>query len=108
MAVLIAGAIAVLLLGIYKKRYTAALIATVVYLVALFALIMIIETGMSGFVILGVGFVPGLTLAITGLNTLLQLKGSRKIIASTIINVIGILLNIASLVLSVMNGFIIG
>ena len=106
-AVLILGVITLLLIGISKKRYTAAVIAAAVYLVVLFVLTMIIELNMSDFVIVGVGFVPGLSMAITGLITSIQQKENRKILGGLIINSIGILISVISLGMSVMNGFII-
>lgn len=106
--VLVIGAITVILCGIFKKKYTAALIISAVYLIFSFILTMIIELNMSGFTLVGIGFVPGLSVAITGLVTSMQLKGEKKILAGIILNSLGILFGLASLVLSVINGFIIG
>ena len=105
--VLVIGVFAVIFLGIIKKKYTAALIVSVIYLVILFLLTMIIELNLSGFTIVGLGFVPGLAVSITGLVTSMQRKGEKKIIAGIILNALGILVSIASLGMSVMNGFII-
>ena len=104
--VLVIGVIAVILCGIFKKKYTAAVIISAVYLIVSFVLTMIIELNISGFTIVGIGFVPGLSVAITGLITSMQLKGEKKTLAGIILNSLGILLGIASLALSVMNGFI--
>ena len=106
-AVLVIGVAAVLFLGIFKKKYAAALTASVIYLVVLFLLTAIIELNMSGFTIVGVGFVPGFSIGVTGLVTSIQQKGEKKIIAGIILNAIGILVCIASLVMSLMNGFMI-
>ena len=51
---------------------------------------------MSGFAIAGIGFVPGLSLAVTGLITSIQQKGNRKIRTGKIFNSIGMLINIAN------------
>ncbi len=61
---------------------------------------------MSNFVIVGIGFVAGLSMAITGLITSIQQKKIRKIRAGMILNIIGILISAASLVMSLMNGFL--
>ena len=105
--ILVVGVFAVILLGVVKKKYTVAVIASVIYLVALFSLTMIIELNMSGFTIVGIGFIPGLSLAVTGLITSIQQKGDRKILAGIIFSSIGMLISIASLVLAVMNGFVV-
>ena len=105
-AVLVIGIFAVLIMGIFLKKYTAALITSAVYLVVSFTLMMFIETQMSGFTIVYAGFLPGLSMAITGLVTSIRLKGNRKILAGMILNVVGILINAASLVLAVVNGFV--
>jgi hypothetical protein len=106
-AVLVLGVITLLIIGISKRRYTASVIEAAVYLVVLFVLTMIIELNMSDFVIVGVGFVPGLSMAVTGLITSMQQQGNRKVLAGIMINSIGILISIISLGMSVMNGFII-
>ena len=54
------------------------------------------RTNMSGFAIAGIGFVPGLSLAVTGLITSIQQKGNRKIRTGKIFNSIGMLINIAN------------
>ena len=95
-AVLVIGAFALIFLGIFKKKYTAALITSAVYLVILCTLTTIIELKMSGFVIVGVGFVPGLSIALTGLITSINQKGERKIVAGIILNSLGLLISIAS------------
>ncbi len=105
-AVLVIGIFAVLIMGIFLKKYTAALITSAVYMVVSFVLMMFIETQMSGFTIVYTGFLPGLSMAITGLVTSIRLKGNRKILAGMILNVVGILINAASLVLAVVNGFV--
>lgn len=105
-AVFVIGAITMLILGIFLKKYTAALITSAVYMVISFALMMFIETQMSGFTIVYAGFLPGLSMAITGLVTSIQLKGNRKILAGMILSVIGILINAASFVMTVVNGFV--
>ena len=106
MAVLGIGMIVVLIVGILLKKYTAALITSVIYLVVTFALTMFIEINMSDFILVGVGFVPGLSIAITGLITAVQQKGQKKILAGIIINAIGILIGVASLVMTLMNSFV--
>ena len=105
--VLLIGVVAVIILGVFKKKYTSAIIVSVIYLAVLFLLTMMIELNMIGFVLVGVGFMPGLSLALTGLITSLQRKGEKKILAGIVLNALGILVSIASLALSVMNGFII-
>ena len=105
--ILVVGVFAVILLGVVKKKYTVAVIASVIYLGALFSQTMIIELNMSGFTIVGIGFFPGLSLAVTGLITSIQQKGDRKILAGIIFSSIGMLISIASLVLAVMNGFVV-
>ena len=105
-AVLVIGIFAVLIMGIFLKKYTAALITSAVYMVVSLVLMMFIETQMSGFTIVYAGFLPGLSMAITGLVTSIRLKGNRKILAGMILNVVGILINAASLVLAVVNGFV--
>ncbi len=105
-AVLVIGIFAVLVMGIFLKKYTAALITSAVYMVVSFVLMMFIETQMSGFTIVYTGFLPGLSMAITGLVTSIRLKENRKILAGMILNVVGILINAASLVLAVVNGFV--
>jgi hypothetical protein len=45
-------------------------------------------------------------MAITGLVTSMQLKGNRKILAGMILSVVGILINAASLVLTMVNSFV--
>lgn len=105
--VLLIGVVAVIILGVFKKKYTSAIIVSVIYLAVLFLLTMMIELNMIGFVLVGVGFMPGLSLALTGLITSLQRKGEKKILAGIVLNALGILVSIASLALSVMNGFIV-
>ena len=105
--VLLIGVVAVIILGVFKKKYTSAIIVSVIYLAVLFLLTMMIELNMIGFVLVGVGFMPGLSLALTGLITSLQRKGEKKILAGIVLNALGILVSIVSLALSVMNGFII-
>lgn len=105
--VLLIGVVAVIILGVLKKKYTSAIIVSVIYLAVLFLLTMMIELNMIGFVLVGVGFMPGLSLALTGLITSLQRKGEKKILAGIVLNALGILVSIASLALSVMNGFIV-
>ena len=105
--VLLIGVVAVIILGVFKKKYTSAIIVSVIYLAVLFLLTMMIELNMIGFVLVGVGFMPGLSLALTGLITSLQRKGEKKILAGIVLNALGILVSIASLALSVMNEFII-
>ena len=105
--VLLIGVVAVIILGVFKKKYTSAIIVSVIYLAVLFLLTMMIELNMIGFVLVGVGFMPGLSLALTGLITSLQRKGEKKILAGIALNALGILVSIASLALSVMNGFIV-
>jgi hypothetical protein len=105
-AVLVIGVFAVLIIGIFLKKYTAALTTSAVYMVVSFALMMFIETQMSGFTVVHAGFLPGLSMAITGLVTSMQLKGNRKILAGMILSVVGILINAASLVLTMVNGFV--
>ena len=105
--ILVIGVFAVFFVGVFKKKYNVAAIVSAIYLGALFSLTMIIETNMSGFAIAGIGFVPGLSLAVTGLITSIQQKGNRKIRTGIIFNSIGMLINIASLVLAVMNGFVV-
>ena len=104
---LLIGVVAVIILGVFKKKYTSAIIVSVIYLAVLFLLTMMIELNMIGFVLVGVGFMPGLSLALTGLITSLQRKGEKKILAGIVLNALGILVSIASLALSVMNGFIV-
>ena len=105
--VLLIGVVAVIILGVFKKKYTSAIIVSVIYLAVLFLLTMMIELNMIGFVLVGVGFMPGLSLALTGWITSLQRKGEKKILAGIVLNALGILVSIVSLALSVMNGFII-
>ena len=106
-AVLVVGAILVLIVGVIRRKYTAALIIAAVYMAVLFALTMFIETNMSNFVIVGNGFVPSLSIATTGLLTAVQQKGKKKTTVGMILNAIGMLISIASVAMTVMNGFII-
>ena len=76
-------------------------------MVAIFLLTMLIELNMSGFTIVGIGFVPGLSLAVTGLITSIQQNGDRKILTGVILSSIGMLINLAGFVMAVMNGFVI-
>ena len=105
-AVLVIGAITVLILGIFLKKYTSAVITSAIYMGLLFALTLFIETQMSGSTIVYAGFLPGLSIAVTGLVTSIKMNGYQKILAGVILSVIGILVNIASLVMALMNGFI--
>ena len=102
LAVIAIGAFAIILLGVFKKKYTLAVILSVIYLAAVFAMTAIIEGNEMNYAyMLYIGFVPGLTMAVTGMITSIQQKGKRKILAGMIITSIGMLINAASCIMGV-------
>ena len=102
LAVIAIGAFAIILLGVFKKKYTLAVILSVIYLAAVFAMTAIIEGNKMDYsYMLYIGFVPGLTMAATGMITSIQQKGKRKILAGMIITSIGMLINAASCIMGV-------
>ena len=101
--VLAVGALAIILLGVVKKKYTLAAILSAFYTLAVFGMTAMIEANMQGFSILAIGFVPGLTMAVTGLITSIQQKGKKKILIGMIFTSIGLLINLASGVMAVIS-----
>lgn len=101
--VLAVGALAIILLGVLKKKYTLAAILSVIYTVAVFGMTAMIEANMQGFSILAIGFVPGLTMAATGMITSIQQKGEKKILIGMIITSIGMFINLASGVMALIS-----
>ena len=102
-AVLAIGALAIILLGVFKKKYTIAAIVSAIYTVAVFAMTAMIEANMQDFSILAIGFVPGLTMAATGMITSIQQKGEKKILIGMIITLIGMFINLASGVMALIS-----
>ena len=53
---------------------------------------------------MGLGFVPAMIISVTGLITTIQNKGQKKIAVSFILNILGVLLSIASLAMGIIAG----
>ncbi len=103
--VLGAGAVLLTVLGPFLKKYTAAAVVSGVFLAAVLTITMVIELGIDTTTHkMGLGFVPAMIISVTGLITTIQNKGQKKIAVSLILNILGVLLSIATLAMGIIAG----
>lgn len=100
----IVGLLLLVYSGIIKKNSKKTLITTIVYLITLLTLVMIIETKLKGFTLLAIGCIPGLVIGIIGIILTKNNKEKYKTKASIILNIIGLVLSLISLLLVIPNG----
>lgn len=98
------GLVVILCLGFAVKNDKATAIASVMYAVILFVLVLVVELNYKDFILLEIGFVPGLLMSIMGIIKTVKVKSENKTKAGLIFNITGLVLSIASFLLAVMDG----
>ena len=100
--VFFAGMITVALVSLIKKSNLAFLISTVVYIALFIAVSIVVESRISDTTIAAIGFLPGLTLSVTGL---VRNHGSIRSKLCYVLFGAGILVAAASVVLAFIAGW---
>lgn len=100
----VVGLLVIICLGFVGKNDKTTIITTVIYTIILFALVLIIELNYKDYILLEIGFIPGLIMSILGIIKTLKVKSENKTTASFIFNIIGLVLSIASLSLAILDG----
>lgn len=103
-SVYLLGIIVMLILSLKKKNDKVSLIYTLIYLAISIALIMMIETKYNDFKLYAIGWIPGFAISIIGLIRSKDVKKTYDNKLSMILNVIGLVLSIISLILVIPNG----
>ncbi len=98
------GLLAILCIGLAVKNDKLTVIASVAYAVILFALVTVVELNYNDFTLLAIGFVPGLLMSVIGVIRTVKVKSDKKTTASLVLNIIGLVLAIASAALVIVNG----
>ena len=96
----VTGLLLIIYFGFLKRNSKNTIITSIVYLIILFILVVFIEMQYKDFIILAIGFIPGLLISISGLI----LTKDNKTKVSLVLNVIGLILSIISLLLVILNG----
>lgn len=99
----VVGLVVILCLGFAAKNDKAAVIASVMYAVILFALVLVVELNYKDFILLEIGFVPGLLMSVMGIIKTVKVKSENKTKVSFIFNITGLVLSIVSFLLAIMN-----
>ena len=98
------GLLLIIYFGFIKRNSKNTTITSVVYLIILFLLVAFIELQYKDFIILAIGFVPGLLIGISGLILTKGNKTKYKTKVSLVLNIIGLIISIISLLLVIPNG----
>ena len=101
------GLLLILFFSIVKKNDKIILITTIIYISLLTLFTILIELNNNYLFLIAIGFIPGLIISISGLIISKNNKQKYNPKISTIINSIGLLLSIISLLMAINNGFII-
>lgn len=104
LVIFILGTLLIVFLGIIKKNSKSTVMSSIVYLIILFFIVLVVESQYKDATILAIGFIPGLVLSTTGLILSISNKNNYKTKASKILNIIGIVLSIISLLMVIPNG----
>ena len=100
----VTGLLLIIYFGFLKRNSKNTIITSIVYLIILFILVVFIEMQYKDFIILAIGFIPGLLISISGLILTKDNKTKYKTKVSLVLNVIGLVLSIISLLLVILNG----
>ena len=98
------GLLLIIYFGLIKRSSKRTIITSIVYLIILFLLVAFVEMQYKDFIILAVGFVPGLLISISGLVLTKNNKTKYKTKVSLVLNIIGLIISIISLLLAIPNG----
>ena len=98
------GLLLIIYFGLIKRSSKRTIITSIVYLIILFLLVAFVEMQYKDFIILAVGFVPGLLISISGLILTKNNKTKYKTKVSLVLNIIGLIISIISLLLAIPNG----
>ena len=104
LAIYIVGVIIMLIISLKKKNDLISLIYTLIYVVTVITLTILIENNYNDFKLYALGWVPGFIISAIGL---LRSKANKKIYntkLSLILNTIGLILSLISLILVIPNG----
>ncbi len=102
-----AGLVIIACLGFVAKNDKVTAISSVIYAVILFVLVTAVELNCEGYILLAIGFAPGLVISITGIVKTAQVKSENKIKASFIFNIAGLVLSVANFMLALLSGSLI-
>lgn len=102
--VFLLGIIVMLILSLKKKNDKVSLIYTLIYLAICITLIMMIEIKYNDFNLYAIGWMPGFAISAIGLIRSKDVKKTYDNKLSMILNVIGLVLSIISLLLVIPNG----
>ncbi len=100
----IVGLLLIIYLGIIKKEDKYISKITIVFFLLLIILSTFIELYFHNFVLIGIGFLPGLIISIVGLLRTKANKGNYKTTNSFVLNLIGLIFSIVNFGLVVANG----
>ena len=103
-AIYLLGVIVMLIISLKKKNDKISLIYTLIYLVTTIVLIAIIESNYDDFKLYAIGWIPGFVISTIGLLRTKDNKKNYNIKVSMILNIIGLILSLISLILVIPNG----
>lgn len=94
------GLLLIIYFGLIKRNSKSTMIVSIIYLLILLIMVVIIETKYKDFTLLAIGCIPGLLISTSGL--IITKRNKTKV--SILLNIIGLVLSIISLLMIIPNG----